>query len=98
MDGDEIISISFSVPSMDGNLISVINKCLRGYTELGVFTYVERSKFLCSKGFSHAYIGPVNNDFKKQFLREAIFHDIYSYELYKASNFKSSEWLLLNLF
>lgn len=97
-DGNEIVAISVAVPSLDGGLISVINKSLRGYTELGVFTYVERSRFLCDKGFNRVYIGSVNNDFKKQFLQDAIFNDIYSYELYKASNFKSSEWHLLNLF
>ena len=98
MDGNEIVSISFSVPGLNGSLISAINKCLRGYTELGVFTYVERARFLCDKGFNRVYIGPVNNDFKKQFLQNAIFHDVYSYELHKASNFKSSEWHLLNFF
>ena len=98
MDDNDIVGISFAVPSLNGSLISVINKCLRGYTELGVFTYVERSRFLCGKGFNRVYVGHVSNDFKKQFLRDAIFHDIYSYELYKASNFKSSEWHLLNLF
>lgn len=98
MDGNDIIGISFAVPSLNGGLISVINKSLRGYTELGVFIYVERARFLCDKGFNRVHIGSVSNDFKKQFLREAIFHDIYSYELYKASNFKSSEWHLLNLF
>lgn len=98
IDDDEIVSISFSVPSMDGNLISVINKCLRGYTELGVFNYVERSRFLCDKGFNRIYIGSVSNDFKKKFLQNAFSHDVYSHEIYKAPNFKSSEWHLLNLF
>lgn len=98
MDDNEIVSISFSVPSLDGNLVSVINKCLRGYTELGVFTYVERSKFLCDKGFSRVYIGLVNNDFKKKFLQNASLYSVYSYEIYKASNFKSSEGHLLNFF
>src|SRR3989344_5800658 len=51
MDSDDVVGISFSVPSLNGGLISVINKCLRGYTELGVFTYVERSRFLCGRGF-----------------------------------------------
>ena len=98
MDDNNIVGISFAVPSLDGGLISVINKSLRGYAELGVFTCVERSRFLCGKGFNRVYIGSVSNDFKKQFLREAIFHDIYSYELYKAVNFKSSERHLLNFF
>lgn len=98
MDNDDIVGISFAVPSLNGNLISVINKCLRGYTELGVFTYVERSRFLCDKGFSRAYIGSPNNDFKKKFLQTASFYDVYSYEIYKAPNFRSSEWHLLNLF
>lgn len=98
MDDCEIIAISFAVPSIDGNLISVINKCLRGYTELGVFTYVERSKFLCDRGFNRAYIGSINNDFKKKFLINNHFHNVYSYEIYKASNFRSSEWHLLSLF
>lgn len=98
MDGNDIVGISFAVPSLDGSLISVINKCLRGYTELGVFTYVERSRFFCNKGFERVYIGSINNDFKKHFLQDAIFHNVYSYELYKAPNFKSSEWHLLNLF
>lgn len=98
IDGNDIISISFAVPSLNGSLISVINKSLRGYTGLGLFTYVERSRFLCGKGFNRIYIGSVSNDFKKQFLQEAIFHDIYSCEIYKASNFQSSEWHLLNLF
>ena len=53
--------------------------------------------FFAVKGFNRIYVGSVSNDFKKQFLR-AILNDIYSYELYKASNFKSSEWHLLNRF
>lgn len=98
MDGNNIVSISFVVPSLGGGLISIINKCLRGYTELGLFTYVERSRFLCSKDFNRIYIGPVNNDFKKKFSQDAILHNVYSYELYKTSNFKSSEWHLSNFF
>lgn len=98
MDNNEIVGVSFSVPSMNGSLISVINKCLRGYTELGIFTYVERSRFLCNKGFNRVYIGSVNNNFKKKFLQNASFHNVYSYEIYKAPNFRSSEWHLQNLF
>lgn len=98
MDSNNIVSISFVVPSLGGGLISIINKCLRGYTELGLFTYVERSRFLCSKDFNRIYIGPVNNDFKNKFSQDAILHNVYSYELYKTSNFKSSEWHLSNFF
>lgn len=98
MDGNNIVSISFVVPSLGGGLISIINKCLRGYTELGVFNYVERARFLCSKNFNRVYIGPINNDFKKKFSQDAILHNVYSYELYKTSNFKSSEWHLSNFF
>lgn len=70
-DKEKIVGLAFFVPSMNGKTIGVINKCLRGYTQLGVFTFVERAKFAWEEGFKEMYIGPINNDFKKRFIHSA---------------------------
>ncbi|OHB10747.1 MAG: hypothetical protein A3H52_02270 [Candidatus Zambryskibacteria bacterium RIFCSPLOWO2_02_FULL_39_26] len=98
MDKGEIVSISLCVPSLDNSLLAVINKCLRGYSELGVFTYVERARYLIKQGFSRAYIGAINNEFKKQFLKDAILRDVFCYEIYKASDFEVTDKYLFRVF
>ncbi len=85
MDETKVIAITFSVPALDDNWIGPINKILRGYTQLGVFTFVERAKMLYEKGIEGLYIGAINNEFKKQFLNNAKINPVYACELYKDS-------------
>lgn len=97
-DKDHIVSVSLCVPSLDGKLLAVINKVLRGYSELGVFTYVERARYLITKGYSQVYIGAINNEFKKQFIKDAIIINIYCYEIYKISDLEIADNFLFRVF
>lgn len=67
-DGETPVAITFFVPSMDGKVIGLVNKSLRGYTQLGAFVFVQRAKLAQERGYTEMYLGPINNDFKKRFL------------------------------
>ncbi len=83
LDGEKVIAITFAVPALDGNAVGPISKCLRGYTQLGLFTFVERAKVLAERGIQQLYIGGINNDFKKQFLKSTTINPVYTCELGK---------------
>lgn len=85
-DQDKIVALAFFVPSIDDTVIGVINKCLRGYSQLGVFTFVERAKLAHSEGFKKMCIGPVNNDFKKRFIDGAKLIPTKEKEVYRKEN------------
>ncbi|MEI8061735.1 MAG: hypothetical protein WCG97_00355 [bacterium] len=97
-DADKVIAISFFIPSLDGKVIGVINKCLRGYTQLGVYTFVERAKMMLSLGYTEAYIGAINNDFKKRFINSAVIHKTLAREIFRSPEFVTSGPYILRLF
>lgn len=83
VDQEKIIAISFATPGLDENWVGPISKTLRGYTQLGVFTFVERAKLLYENGVTGLYVGAINNEFKKQFLKDAVINPVYAGELFK---------------
>ncbi|GEM_PF-4430808 len=97
-DDAKVVAISFFVPAMDGKAIAVINKCLRGYTQLGVFTFVERAKMMSSSGFKKAYIGAINNDFKKKFIANGETRKIFSREIMRQPDFMAPAAYTLRIF
>jgi len=97
-DGEDIVAYTLSVPDMNGSLLAVFNKVLRGYVQFGIYLYVERTRQLMAHGFSRANIGSINNDFKKQFLDDAVKHDIYCYVLHNELTLKNEERYLRRVF
>ncbi len=98
LDGDKVIGYRLGVKRSDGNILALFNKVLRGYTELGVFLYVEGMKQLHELGFKEAYIGPVNNDFKKQFLQDSVSYEVYSYIIHNEYQLKNEGRYLMRIF
>jgi len=99
-DKGNIVSVSLRVPTgIEGELIGIINKSLRGYKQLGVFSFIKNAQFFLEKGYTNLKIGSINNDFKKQFLEDAVLHDAYSYVIFnKISNLKSPDKHLQRVF
>lgn len=57
-DGDKVVGISFFVPHIvNGVALGLINKCLRGYSELGVGLYVNKARLMLENGFLKANTG-----------------------------------------
>jgi hypothetical protein len=97
-DGKRIIAISFACPSQDGQMIGVINKCLRGYTQLGMFVFMERAKLVHSFGFDKLYLGSINNDFKKKFITSGNLEKTFSREVFREEGFITQGSYLTRLF
>ncbi|MES2623279.1 MAG: hypothetical protein V4576_02605 [Patescibacteria group bacterium] len=83
LDKGKVVGYTLCVPALNGKLLAMFNKVLRGYTELGVFLYVERARQLTALGFSEVNIGSINNDFKTHFLENAVSHIAYNYMIHK---------------
>jgi len=97
-DGQKIVAISFACPSLDQQAIGVINKCLRGYVQLGIFTFVQRAKLMQSRGFTKCYIGSINNDFKKKFIHLGNLQSSFSRKIFNEKDFTSHDFYLSRLF
>ncbi len=97
-DNDQIVGYRLGVKTFDGNILALFNKILRGYTELGVFLYVEGARQLVDLGYDSAYIGPVNNDFKTQFLKNAQPYEVYNHIIHNELNLKNEGKYLMMIF
>ncbi len=88
-DGDKLVGYTIGIKSEDGLCLGAFNKCLRGYTQLGLQLFIERIKQAKMLGFKRISIAIVNNDFKKQFKKSGEYIPIYGYELYRDDDFKT---------
>ncbi len=95
---DDIVAYRIGVETIDGNILALFNKVLRGYTELGIFLYVEGMRQLHDLGYKSSYIGPVNNDFKKQFLKDAGATEVYSYIIHNEFQLRDEGKYLMRIF
>lgn len=93
-DNDAIIGVGFFIEQTPTTCIGIINKILRGYSQLGVFTFVSRAKLMKEKGFIEANIGSVNDDFKKTFLSNGRVLNLYAHIQFKSEKFQAGHWYL----
>ncbi len=88
-DGEKLVGYSIGVGVTATGCISAFNKCLRGYTNLGLQLSYEKARQVFEKGFTYMSIGGINNDFKKQFLHIAHQDPYYGFELERKESFKT---------
>ncbi len=86
-EGDRIVAYSIGIGFDEGKCISVFNKCLQGYTNLGLQISYEKALLAEKKGYNKIALGGINNDFKKQFLHIADTMLLYGIELFRKPDF-----------
>ena len=86
LDKEKIIGYSiFTSHDLEkSSCISLFSKVLRGYKYLGMFLAVEKAREMKKEGYNTAYLGSVNNDFKKHFFSLGEKLMLYSAELYRS--------------
>ncbi len=90
-EANKVVGISFLLIQDRGFCISVINKVLRGYHELGTYLYVEKSRYMLSRGFKKSNVGGINNDFKRKFDLNGEYIKLYAEEVFHTEKFIVSD-------
>lgn len=84
-----LVAYSIGVPFDEKRCISTFNKCLRGYTNLGLQISYTKAVLAKERGFTAMSLGGINNDFKKQFLTISTPTTFYGVELWRRQGFKT---------
>jgi len=89
IDDSKIIGYTVIVPGcLAGSAIGLINKCIRGYNDLGTRLVVSWARRAMEKGFTKAAIGEIepdgNNCFKSRFAKNGKIIKLYAYEIFRS--------------
>ncbi|HTH92858.1 MAG TPA: hypothetical protein VL576_00015 [Candidatus Paceibacterota bacterium] len=87
-DGEVLVAYTILVPLHGNVCLGAFNKCLRGYTQLGLEVFVERLKIAQKLGYEKISIAGAINLFKKQF-KDIEYMPVYCYELCRDESFKT---------
>lgn len=96
-EGDKVVGISFLLAQNSDFCISVLNKVLRGYRELGTYLYVEKSRYMLNRGFKKSNLGGINNDFKRKFDLNGEYIKLYAEEIFHTERFIVKDGVLSSL-
>ena len=67
--------------------VSAFNKCLRGYTNLGLEVSYRKAVLAHAQGYRLMALGGINNDFKKKFISISRLEPLYGYEIWREATF-----------
>jgi len=100
-DRDVVVAYALFIPSIieKESCTSVFSKVLRGYTDLGMFLAIKKYHHMQQLGFKKAYIGSINNDFKKHFVSSGKLITTWGSQIYKSpgTTFKKSAQAYVNV-
>lgn len=88
-DKNKLIAYTIIIRISDTFCVDGFNKCLRNYYQLGLQISIDRSRIASALGYSDMCLGPINNDFKKQFIPFSETFQVYGYEIFRLPTFQT---------